>query len=180
MDIHPPVYMDANILVGSIVSNHPLYSKCINLIGELLVEKCEILLSVLCVDESLWAIAKLAYFELNRQPSAAHWNKSIYHRQRESIFQSYGSWVHSLGKIVKDWSQAGARIDVIPRTRGVFEEILELIPEYMEEVKLTPADAVHLALAQKYARSFVTADSDFDEIQQNPPAGELVVVKLTA
>jgi predicted nucleic acid-binding protein len=180
LDIDQPVYMDANILVGSLISIHPLYSKCANLIGKLLADKVEIMLSMVSVDESIWITAKLAYCEIYNQPSDARWTPRIYRNHRDEIFQSYESWINSVREAVKDWTKAGAKIDVVPKTREVFEDVLDLIPVYMKEVKLTTADAVHLALAQKHARSFLTADSDFDEVRQNPPAGDLVVVKLTA
>lgn len=181
LDIDPPVYMDANILVGSLISNHPLYGKCINMTGKLLADKVEIMLSVLSVNESIWAIAKLAYCELYKhKPKKVTWNKNIYQNQRTKIFQSYASWIDSVRKAVEDWKNAGAKIDIVPNTRDVFEDVLGLIPVYMKEVKLTTGDAIHLALAQKHARSFLTADSDFEEVRQNPPAGDLVVIKLTA
>jgi len=180
LDIDEPVYMDANILVGSLISKHPLYGKCANLLGKLLADKVEIMLSMVSVDESIWIIAKLAYCEIYKQPWKAHWNPKLYRNHREEIFQSYESWINSVRDAVEDWTNAGAKIDVVPKTRELFKDVLDLIPVYMKEVKLTPADAVHLALAQKHARSFLTADSDFDEVRQNPPAGNLVVVKLTA
>jgi predicted nucleic acid-binding protein len=179
--IAEPVYVDANILVGSLIRNHPLYSKCANLLGRLLADKVEIILSVVCVDESIWALARLAYCEMhNYRPSKTLWNRNIYRRHRDEIFQSYESWINSVGKAVEDWTTAGAKIDVVPKTRQLFEDVLALIPVYMKEVKLTPADAVHLAIAGKHARSFLTADSDFDEVRQNPPQGDLVVIKVTA
>jgi len=178
LDIDQPVYLDSNILVGSLISRHPLYSKCANLMGKLLADKVEIMLSMVSVDESIWIIAKLAYFEMFNQPSTAYWNQNIYRRHRDRIFQSYGDWIDSVGEVVKDWTNAGAKIGIVPGTREVFEDVLGLITIYMREVKLTPADAIHLAIAQKHARSFLTADSDFDEVRQNPPDGDLVVVKL--
>jgi len=180
LDMDEPVYMDANILVGSLIRKHPLYGKCANLIGKLLADKVEMMLSMVSVDESIWIIAKLAYCEMYNKPWDTHWNRGIYQRQRDKIFQSYESWISSVRKAVEDWTNAGAKIDVVPKTRELFKDVLDLIPIYMKEVKLTPADAVHLAVAQKHARSFLTADSDFDEVRQNPPAGDLVVVKLTA
>ena len=180
LTINEPVYMDANILVGSLITKHPLYGKCANLLGKLLADKVEMILSMVSVDESIWIITKIAYCELYNRPWNTHWNPGIYKRQRDKIFQSYESWISSVGKAVEDWTNAGARIDVVPQTRALFKDVLDLIPVYMKDVKLTPADAVHLALAQKHARSFLTADSDFDEVRQNPPAGDLVVVKLTA
>lgn len=182
LTINEPVYMDANILVGSLITKHPLYGKCANLLGKLLADKVEMMLSMVSVDESIWIITKIAYCALYNKPlkSKTHWSKDIYLRQREKIFQSYESWINSVGKAVEDWTNAGAKIDVVPKTGALFKDVLDLIPVYMKEVKLTPADAVHLAIAQKHARAFLTADSDFDEVRLNPPAGDLVVVKLTA
>jgi len=181
VDIDSPVYMDANILVGSLISNHPLYGKCIDMTGKLLADKVEIMLSMLSVNESIWAIAKLAYCEIYKHPARkVTWNKKIYENQRTKIFQSYESWIDSVRKAVEDWTNAGAKIEVVPNTRDVFEDVLGLIPVYMKEMKLTTGDAIHLALAQKYARSFLTADSDFEEVRRNSPAGDLVVIKLTA
>jgi predicted nucleic acid-binding protein len=178
LDVDSPVYMDANILVGSLISIHPLYNNCANLLGRLFSDKAEIMLSVLSVDESIWTIAKLAYCEIYHQAPTRHWNPGIYKNRHASIFQSYESWINSVRAAVKDWTNAGASIDVVPNTREVFKDILDLIPIYMKDMKLTSADATHLAIAQTNARSFLTADSDFDEIRQNPPAGDLVVVKL--
>ena len=181
LKLDEPVYMDASILVGSLISSHPLYGKCATLIGELLAENVEITLSMVAVDESIWIMAKLAYCDIHHHPpSGVHWNPGIYHKNRERIFQSHGSWIEAVRDAVKDWASAGARIDIVPRTRDMFEDALDLVTRYMREVKLTPADAIHLALAQKHAKSFLTADSDFDEVRQNPPAGDLLVVKLTA
>lgn len=179
MDIAPPVYVDANILVGSIISNHPLYGKCVNLTGRLLADKAEIMLSVLSVDESIWAITKLAYCDIYGHPPGTNWSKRVYRNQRERIFRSHEGWINSVRDTIKDWANAGARIDVVPKNREAFEDIMDLIPVYMKDMKLTPADAVHLAVAQKHSRSFLTADSDFDEVRQNPPVGDLVVIKVT-
>jgi predicted nucleic acid-binding protein len=180
LNIDEPVYMDANILVGSLISKHPLYGKCVNVLGELLADKVEIMLSMVTVDESIWIIAKLAYCDIYNQPWSSHWNAGIYKKQRERIFRTRDSWINSVKVAIEDWTNAGARIDVVPKTRDLFEDVLDLIPVYMKEVKLTPADAIHLAIAQKHARSFLTADSDFDEVRLNPPVGDLVVVRLTA
>jgi predicted nucleic acid-binding protein len=180
LSIDEPVYIDANILVGSLIRQHPLYSKCANLIGILLADNVEIMLSVVAVDEATWIIAKLAYCEIYNQPWDTNWNPRIYRRQRERIFQSHESWISSVGKAVEDWTSAGAKIEVVPETYALFKDVIDLIPVYMNDVKLTPADAIHLALAQKHARSFLTADSDFDEVRQNPPEGDLVVVKVAA
>ena len=180
LTVDPPVYLDANVLVGAIVSTHRLYPKCIKLTADLLIGKSSVLISPISLDECLWATAKLAYCQLAHQRPYANWNKSIYLRWCERIFQSYEGWITAVGSMMKDWSNAGVPIEVIPKTEALWEHVVDLTPSYMRQFKLSPADAIHLALAQTHARTFITADSDFEEIRKNPPAGELVIVKLAA
>jgi len=180
LTVDPPVYLDANVLVGAIVSTHRLYPKCIKLTADLLIGKSSVLISPISLNECLWATAKLAYCQINHQPPNAKWSKEIYLRWCEQIFQSYEGWITAVGSMMKDWSNAGVPIEVIPKTDALWEHVVDLTPDYMKQLKLTPADAIHLALAQTHARTFVTADSDFEEVRKNPPAGELVIVKLAA
>ena len=180
LTIDSPAYLDANILVGTIVSIHRLYPKCIQLMANLLTGKSNVLISPISLDECLWATAKLAYCQLTNNPPTAHWNKGIYLRWCEKIFQSYEGWITAVGSMIKDWSNAGVPIEVVPKTQALWEHAVDLAPSYMRELKLSPADAIHLAFAQTHARTFITADSDFEEIRKNPPAGELVILHLTA
>jgi len=181
LTIDSPTYLDANVLVGTIVRTHRLYPKCIKLMANLLIGKSSVLISPISLDECLWATAKLAYCQLAHQhPSTKGWNKQTYLRWCERIFQSYEGWITAVGSMMKDWSNAGVPIEVIPKTDALWEHVVDLTPDYMKQLKLTPADAIHLALAQTHARTFVTADSDFEEVRENPPAGELVIVKLAA
>lgn len=179
--IDPPVYLDANVLVGAIVSIHPLYPSCIQLTANLLTGKSSILISPVSLDECLWATAKLAYCQLaNQLPSTRGWNKRTYLNWCERIFASYEGWITAVGSMIKDWSNAGVPIEVIPKTDVLWEHVVDLTPKYMQQLKLTPADAMHLALAETHARTFITADSDFEEIKKNPPVGELVILHLAA
>lgn len=179
--IDPPVYLDANVLVGAIVRTHRLYPTCVRLTATLLAGKSSILLSAVSVDECLWATAKLAYCQLfGHDPSTKGWNKPTYLRWCEKIFESYEGWITAVGSMMKDWSSAGVPIEVIPKTDVLWEHVVDLTPHYMRQFKLSPADAMHLALAQTHARTFITADSDFEEIKKNPPVGELVILHLAA
>ncbi|MBA7653114.1 hypothetical protein ES703_60957 [subsurface metagenome] len=180
LTVESPVYLDANILVGTIVSNHRLYPMCIKLTATLLAGKSNILLSAVSVNECIWATTKLAYCALFGHPSNVKFSKDIYLKWREKIFESYGGWITAVGSMMKDWSNAGVPIEVIPKTDALWERVVDLTPGYMQQLKLTPADAIHLALAQTHARTFITADSDFEIVRANPPAGELVIVKLAA
>ncbi len=178
MTIDSPVYLDANVLVGAIVNTHRLYPKCIKLTADLLIGKSSVLISPISLDECLWATAKLAYCKIFNQPPTAKWGKNIYLRWCEEIFKSYEGWITAVGSMMRDWSNAGVPIKVIPRTDALWEHVVDLTPDYMQQLKLTPADALHLALAQTHARTFITADSDFEVVRANPPAGELVILHL--
>lgn len=181
LTIDAPVYLDANVLVGAIVSIHRLYPNCIRLTANLLISKSSILISPVSLDEYLWATAKLAYCKLSNAPLDTHnWNKWLYLRWCERIFASYEGWITAVGSMMRDWSNAGVPIEVVPKTEALWEHVVGLAPSYMREFKLSPADAIHLALAQTHARTFVTADSDFEAIRKNPPAGELVIIHLAA
>ncbi len=178
LTIDPPVYLDANVLVGTIVRTHSLYPTCVKLTATLLASKCSVLISPVSLNECLWATAKLAYCQLFKHPSKVQWGKNLYLKWREKIFESYEGWITAVGSMMKDWSNAGVPIEVIPKTDALWEHVVDLTPGYMQQLKLTPADAMHLALAQTHARTFITADSDFEVIRGNPPDGELVILHL--
>ena len=80
--------------------------------------------------------------------------------------------------MIKDWSNAGVPIEVVPKTQALWAHVVDLAPDYMQQLKLSPADALHLAFAQTHARTFITADSDFEVVRANPPAGELVILHV--
>ncbi|MBC8275207.1 MAG: PIN domain-containing protein [Chloroflexi bacterium] len=92
--------------------------------------------------------------------------------------QSYEGWITAVGSMMKDWSNAGVPIEVVPKTQALWADVVDLVPGYMQQLKLTPADALHLAFAQTHARTFITADSDFEVVRQNPPDGELVILHV--
>ena len=178
LTIDSPAYLDANVLVGTIVSTHRLYPKCIKLTADLLIGKASVLISPISLDECLWATAKLAYCQITNNPPNAHWSKAIYLRWCEKIFQSYEGWITAVGSMMKDWSNAGVPIEVVPKTQALWDHVVDLAPSYMQQFKLSPADALHLAFAQTHARTFITTDSDFEVVRANPPAGELVILHI--
>jgi predicted nucleic acid-binding protein len=179
--IDSPVYLDANVLVGAVVSGQRLYNKAAQLIGELLANQARILVSLLAVQESLWALARLSYYELTKQQRPdAHFSQSVYNRWREEIFQTHGLRMQAIGSMLHDWSDAGAAVEVVPKTDSDFLLVSDLTPKYMQQYKLTPADAAHLALAETHAASFVTADSHFRDVARQAPPDTLAVVHLVA
>lgn len=180
IDVEPPVYMDANILVGATVRNHRLYRSCVELIGNLLAGRLPILVSPLTVEECLWAIARLSYYELTHQRRGVHFNPMVYARWCDRIFEAHGTRIAAVSSTLRDWSGAGAPVEVIPRTQSQWDRTLELTPTYMRECRLTPADAFHLALAETHARTFITADSGFAVAAERPCRGDLTILHLAS
>lgn len=178
LTINSPAYLDANVLVGATVSTHRLYPKCVKLMADLLINKSSVLISPISLDECLWATAKLAYCKINNQHPNATWNKKIYLRWCEKIFQSYEGWITAVGSMIKDWSNVGVPIEVVPKTQALWDHVVDLAPSYMQQFKLSPADALHLAFAQTHARTFITTDKDFEVIRASPPVGKLVILRI--
>lgn len=176
--ITPPVYLDANVIVGSKVSNHPIYASCVQILANMLMAHADIIVSALSLDESIWATAKLAYLELNNLPSNSHWSKKIYKKWCGRIFEKYGPWLNAACDMVRDLKNAGAQIDFVPGTDAEFSKMLDLAPKYMNQFDLTPADAFHLALAECRAKTFITADSDFATLQNNSTMGSLTIIHI--
>jgi len=99
-------------------------------------------------------------------------------RWLDRIFASHGAWITAVGTMIRDWSNVGVPIEVIPKTDILWGQVTDLAPSYMQDFKLCPADAIHLALAETHAQTFVTADSDFEEVRKNPPSGKLVIIHI--
>lgn len=166
------------MLVGATVTKHRLYAKTGQLVGELLASGAEILVSLLTVQESLWAITRISYYELAKQPSHAHFSQSIYEKWRDRVFQSFGPRMEAVSKMLNGWVAAGVNLKVVPRTVDEFLAVSSRTPAYMYKYSLTPADAAHLALAEIYAKSFATADSDYRDVANRAASQPLDIVHL--
>lgn len=177
--IQGPVYLDANLLVGFVVRGHPLYDKCAALIGEILASQLTIFVSLLAVQEALWAIAHLSYVELSHQ-RPDHFSQSLYKRWLDRIISAHGARLTAIGSMIHAWSEAGVPVEVVPKETAPFIESLELTPEYMRQLKLTPADAAHLAVAKTHAKTLATADQPLARASGNVDLGGLEVLLVTA
>jgi len=176
--VEPPVYLDANVLVGAVISGHRLYRSCITLLGELLLNRSRILVSALSIQECLWAIVRLSYYDLNnRQPPNAHFTQVIYKRWCDRIFAAYGSRINAVNSMLNDWVSAGVQIEVVPGM-DTFWSVSRMTPAYMRQLRLAPADAFHLALAQAHARTFITGDADFQSVTKQSYPGELIILHI--
>ena len=176
--LNSPVYLDANVLVGATVTKHRLYRQAVEVVGDLLASGATILVSLLGVQESLWALAKLSYLDLFRLGSNTRFTQRIYERHCDKIFEKYGERISAVPAMLRGWSEAGVTVASVSKTDSDFLQVSDLTPRYMRQCGLTPGDAAHLALAKTHARTFVTADSDFKSVAESDLLGDLVVVHL--
>jgi predicted nucleic acid-binding protein len=174
--LESPVYLDSNVLVAGLVRRDVRYRQAAGLLGELLASKSRIIVSLLTLSESLWAIAKLSYGEIYNQPSNASFRPEVYRRHHAEIFGRYQARFYSVHSLIRDWRAAGIEVDLVPPTIDALESVSSLTPAYMEEFQLSSADASHLAAASDAeARSFVTTDREFERAE----AIAITIVRLT-
>ena len=177
--INSPVYLDANVFVGILVRRHRLYPVCARLAGELLASGCHILVSPIAIQECLWALVRLSYCELFGHPPWVYFSQDIYKRWCGKIFSAHGGRITKLNRMLRDWSTAGLNIELVPKTESVWNDVADKTPKYMRDFAMAPADALHLALAEAHAQTFITADEDFHKPAESIATSGLVILHLT-
>lgn len=175
--ISGPVYIDANILVGAQVNSHRLYVNSAAVLGDLLANQHRILLSPVVFSEAQWSVIKISYYESMNLPPRPHFTKDMYRKWHSKIFHAYGPRLQAIGSWFKGLLAAKFPIDVVPDSASGWSAVMDLTYTYMDQFALTPADAIHLALAATYAKTFITADSDFSRMSALP-SGNLVVLTV--
>lgn len=125
-------------------------------------------------------MARLSFYQLIGQKVTAgtRFSESIYRRHLTRIFQEHGARMDAVTRALRDWSDAGVTVEVVPKTKTEFLQASAVTSQHMRRYKLTPADAMHLALAEAHASSFVTADSEFRRVATEAPSNGLVIVAL--
>jgi len=179
MTLASPVYLDANVLVGVTVTKHWAYKPAARLLGELLATQATILVSLLAIQESLWALARLSYYDLAGHLSDVFFGRKIYDKWRDRIFENHGERMTTVPSMLQAWFKAGVPLAVVSKAEPDFLKVAHLVPRYMHEYGLTPGDAAHLALAATHAKTFVTTDTDFEEAANSEPLAHLAVVQIT-
>lgn len=177
-----PVYLDANVLVGYVVSSHDLYKSCKEVIGELLIDGAPILVSTITLQEAWWGMFRESYRKINRQRGQSRFSRGIYKRHREAAFQHHGEWIEGVSQAVHSWQEAGHPVKVVPDSSSFDAALIYAAIRFMRDLALTPEDALHLALAAAHAGTFITADSDFKRAlseDETSPTGDLEIVQLT-
>jgi predicted nucleic acid-binding protein len=172
-----PAYLDANILVGAHVNTQPLYVSSATVVGDLLASGQPLLVSPLAFSEAQWAMIKISFYELQGQRPRGYFTKDLFRKWHSQIFGRFGPRLQAIGVWFKGLMQAGYPIDVVPKDANDWSIVLDLSYTYVDQYRLTPADAFHLALAETYARTMVTADSDFTRMT-SLPRGNLLILTV--
>jgi predicted nucleic acid-binding protein len=173
-----PVYLDANVLVGYVASGHYLFGSCGTIIGELLSTGAPILVSMITLQEAWWGMFKHSYCTINSQQSRAQFSRSTYRRWKADAFHYHSHWIEGVAQAIHDWQEAGHPVDVIPDSKTFAPAMTSAAIRYMRDLDFTPDDALHLALAEAHAGTFVTADSDFKRAEGASPS-KLEILHLT-
>ena len=161
----PPVYLDANVLVGYAVSSHHLYKSCDGVIGDLLIAGAPILVSMISLQEAWWGVFRESYRTINRQRPGSRFSRSAFRRHRAAAFQKHSNWIEGVTQAIHAWQEAGHPVGVVPDSTTFAPAMTSAAIRYMRDLDLTPDDALHLALAEAHAGTFVTADSDFERAE---------------
>ena len=156
-----PAYLDAGFVAAALIRRDTRYAKASSLLGELLANQTELVVSLLTLTEAVWAVVKLSYCELMKQPSGAHFNPEIYRRHHENLIARFGDRFDLVGDFIRDLARDGVPITFAPDEMGGFQQLAARLPDQMREFRFASADAAHFALAQARARTLITTDSDF-------------------
>ena len=179
ISIQPPVYLDANILVGYLIRGHRLYRAASQVVAEILASQSQLVISSLVMQESLWGIVAASWYEMIRQPPKDAFTLTIYNRWKDKLLKTYGPRFTALSTTVKSWADAGHPISVIPATQDELISITSEAPTFMRQLRLPPADAFHMSSAVAGAKTFITSDAAFNNASVNSLPGSLVVLYVT-
>lgn len=181
--IDSPAYVDANFLkfytVGSLrPSAYSMQTAARNVMGDLLAQSVTILVSLVTVEEALWATLQEVYH--------AHISKSLpsnitvsFRSEAKKHWKRLMNYKDDLKKVIgnlEKLKESGADIRFVPEGDVSFE-VCQNVPELMEKHSLFSADAMHLSAALSQAKTLITFDvEDFARVID--PAEDLTIILL--
>jgi predicted nucleic acid-binding protein len=163
-----PAYLDAGFLAAALIRKDARYANASRLLAELLVNQTELVVSLLTLTEALWAVVKLSYCEMMKQPPGAHFNPEIFRRHHANLVARYGDRFDLIGDLIRDLLVAGVPVSLAPTDMANFQEMAMGVGDHMRSLGFASADAAHLALAQANARSLITTDTEFRKVADEP------------
>lgn len=153
----PRVYPDTNFLISFYIPNHQWFKNATTLLAELTIQKVEIVLSLLTIDEALYQLLKLKYEDQNGKGS---WIKNQPLKTDTQVCARLHSeldlFIKSLWKIpnISLLDQARKSFDIV-------DDVLRNIASY----SLGPRDAFHLSILMAEGLDMIlTNDNDFDRV----------------
>jgi predicted nucleic acid-binding protein len=155
------VYSDANFLISFYVTNHQWHRRASILLAELTIQKVEIHLSLLTIDEALFQLLILTYEDQN---GAGSWQGNETLKRDPNICARLQPELDSFVKRL--WKLPYIRlIDGPSPAFDIVDDSLRNIASY----SLAPRDAFHLAILKAAGLSMIlTNDSDFDRVHDLP------------
>ena len=162
------VYLDTNVLLHARDQGSSRYRTASLCLRELIQQRVELSISALVVDELWWALFKLSYRLLTGQELT-----SQEYKHHVEIWRNNWPTVRRITDEILAWK--GLTILDSTSATDLVREAAALI----DMNPLGPRDAFHLALVLRHSiPGIVTADRDFDHVQQIPAGKHVTIVKL--
>jgi predicted nucleic acid-binding protein len=147
-----------------------LYKSCQEVFGEIFIARVPILMSMITLQEAWWGVFRESYRRINRQGTGTKFSRNTYRRHRAATIQNHSHWIEGVAQAIHGWKSVGHPVQIVPDSETFSPSITDAAVSYMRDLALTPDDALHLALAEAHAGTFVTADSDFGKAIRNAAA----------
>lgn len=161
----PRAYLDTNFIVTARDAAAFKYQAASACLGELIVQNVQLNLSALVFDELWWAYLRKSFNLLTGSDLTPQKYKAS-----PAIIRPHWQPVQVVMGIIRGWGG----FNELPTPPGV----VDLAEALMDTNNLLPRDAFHLALVLHHGiESFVTLDSDFDNVQL-PAGANLTLIKV--
>jgi len=149
------VYLDANVLVFARDRKSPKYRTASRLIADLIINKIDIFISDLVVDEFIWALLRAFY---RYDTGNLLWPDII--KKNPQIMTKYKWRILSNVKKLLSFQRLKFASDLV-NSRELINKSKNLINGQL----LMPRDAFHLSFVINLnIEGFVTSDNDFDHL----------------
>ncbi len=152
------VYLDANLLCYARNRLSPNYRLAVSILGSLVVQRVNIFISNLVIDEMWWA--SLRAFHRNHTGLLL---KPRQFKSNPSILNPYKNLIYRITEKVLRLPQ----VHVLP-VHKTSVNVIQVANRLFKAENLMPRDCFHLAfIVANNIRGLITSDSDFDNLNLN-------------
>jgi len=159
----PCLYLDANVLIAFIVRNHQKNIAAIQLVGEAVSSQCEILVSLLALDEVWHSLAEI-------------WGQSETPRKKVTgaMMKQYAPRLTAKTRDILDLDG----VIVLPGRADDGRDIVNIVLKLLSASEMRSRDLFHAGYAlHRIAGGLATTDDDFEKLAL-PDARDFAVIKL--